>query len=239
MMKTNTVLGKVVRPLVIVVAGLAVMACSARPPMTPPSALDVPGTPARIEAAAFEADAIEVAEVGPPLEVAPSVEPVVEETPVPEDPIVTYTLRRGESLAHFARWAELPVETIADASERGLDEALPVGTIIRVPADVDMRSRIEFRRDAHHERRVEGYLASRGGSLNTTFHVVRTGDSAWSIAKENGRLPVWVVEAFNPSLDLEALLPGQSVMLPVTADMEPAAEPDAVSMVEEPELDGR
>ena len=144
----------------------------------------------------------------------------------PPEPFATYTLRRGESLAHFARWAQLPVEVIAEASDRSLHELLPVGTEIRVPADHDRRSLIEQARDGHHTRRAEGYLASRGGTVGTEFHLVRSGDTAWSIAKQY-RLPVWLLETFNPSLDMERLRPGQSLMMPVPADaviLEEAAE---------------
>ncbi len=135
-----------------------------------------------------------------------------------DEPVATYALRRGESLAHFARWAELPVEVIADESGLGLAEPLAVGTEIRVPADHARRSRIETGRDAHHVRRAEGYLESRGGAVGTDFYVVRTGDTAWDIAKQHGDLPVWILETFNPSLDLEDLRPGQAVMYPRTAD---------------------
>jgi LysM repeat protein len=67
--------------------------------------------------------------------------------------------------------------------------------------------------------RVEGYLASRGGSVGTDFVKVRTGDSAWKIAQDNQGIPVWVLEAYNPSVDLDALRPGQELMVPVLADV--------------------
>lgn len=211
-------------------AFLGLVACGPRPvahaPVysPAPSAL-VPPTPG---------DAVEDAAMDEaPTEPASDVTEVPVPTPVYAtenvgEPSVVYHLRRGETLDHFARWAELPVEVISEASQLPLDGSLAVGTAVRVPADHARRSRIELRRDAHHERRAEGYLASRGGSVGTEFYVVRTGDTAWEIAEQNGDLPVWLVETFNPSLDLEALRPGQAVMLPVTADMI-----DAVSLLDE------
>ncbi len=81
-----------------------------------------------------------------------------------------------------------------------------------------MRSLVEQRRDAHHVRRAEGWLASRGGSVGDEFYRVKTGDTAWTIARDHGNLPVWVVETWNPAVDLEALRPGQELMLPLPAD---------------------
>ncbi|MEQ1506381.1 MAG: LysM peptidoglycan-binding domain-containing protein [Myxococcota bacterium] len=134
------------------------------------------------------------------------------------DGIVTYELRRGETLAHFARWSGLPVEAIADASGLPLDTPLPVGTIVRIPLDEDRRARVETNRDAHHVARADGWLASHGGEVGTAFYRVRTGDTAWTIAKGHGGLPVWVIETWNPAVDLEDLRPGQELMLPVLAD---------------------
>lgn len=140
--------------------------------------------------------------------------------PVPDPtPIVTYELRRGESLAHFARWAGLPVEVIADTSDLALfNDQLPVGTVIRVPLDPEARGLFESRRDAHHVRRAEGWLASRGGSVGDQFYRVRTGDMAWTIARDHGDLPVWLLETYNPAVDLDRLRPGQELMLPIVAD---------------------
>jgi hypothetical protein len=133
-------------------------------------------------------------------------------------PLITYQLRRGETLAHFARWSELPLETIAEASGLSpLDDTLPVGTPIRVPLDEDGRARVETRRDEHRFRRAEGWLATHGGEVGTEFYKVRTGDSAWTIAKDHGEMPVWVIESYNPALNLERLRPGQELMLPLVA----------------------
>jgi hypothetical protein len=171
-----------------------------------PSAAIVPSTP--------DTSVVIAEETTPPM-VLPELVPVPE--PVPT---VMFELRRGESLAHFARWSGLPIEVIAEASGIWLeDDQLPVGTIVRLPIDPDTRSTVETKRDAHHVRRAEGWLAARGGSVGDEFYRVRTGDTAWTIARDHGDIPVWVVETYNPAVDLEALRPGQELMLPVVADM--------------------
>ncbi|MEZ4237692.1 MAG: LysM domain-containing protein [Myxococcota bacterium] len=172
---------------------------------------------------------VAVVDSGVPAEpaVVEAVEAVVDEAPaeqggldptVADKPLITFQLRRGETLAHFARWSELPIETIAAASGLSpLDDQLPVGTPIKVPLDEDARAKVEAARDDHRFRRAEGWLAAHGGEVGTEFYQVRTGDSAWTIAREHGQMPVWVIESYNPSLDLEALRPGQQLMLPLVA----------------------
>ncbi len=188
---------------------LSLVACGARPvaPATEVASLPVPPVVAVVPIALLE-----------PMEDALSVPESLEP---PE--LAVYHLRRGESLAHFARWSELPVEDIAELSALPLDDMLPVGTAVLVPLDVEGRGKLEANRDAHHLRRAEAYLASRGGSVGTEFHRVRTGESAWTVAKENSRIPVWLLETYNPSVDLDHLHPGMELMVPVLADSVAAA----------------
>ena len=120
------------------------------------------------------------------------------------------------------------METVAEASAVPLDDALQVGAEVRIPGDDTMRGRVESARDAHHRRRAQGYLASRGGAEGTETYTVRTGDTAWSIARDEAGVPLWLVESYNPSVDLDALRPGQRLMLPVIADTTAdAATPDS------------
>jgi LysM repeat protein len=160
-----------------------------------------------------------------PVEMLPEEEivvtpPEIAAAPEEEPMYAIYTLRRGETLAHFARWSGVPVEEIAEASGLDLAGSYAVGTELRVPvATPEQLGLIDEARESHREVRVEGYLASRGGSVGTDFVKVRTGDSAWKIAQDNQGIPVWVLEAYNPSVDLDALRPGQELMVPVLADV--------------------
>lgn len=141
-----------------------------------------------------------------------------------------FNLQRGETLAHFARWAELPVESIADASSLDLDGRYPVGTEIRVPLDPQGIARVRAARADHRTARVEGYLARRGGAAGVDAHTVRSGESAWAIARDTHGIPVWVLEAYNPEVNLDRLRPGQSLSVPVLADV-------TADAAEEPEVD--
>lgn len=141
------------------------------------------------------------------------VEVVVAPSAVPSP---SFVLARGETPAHFSRWSGVPIEEIASASDLQLGGVYPVGTVVVVPgANVDD---IESERIVHRGRRVADYLTSRGGSVGTTEHTVRTGDTAWTIAAAHDGIPVWLVEAYNPSTSLDRLYPGQILELPILAD---------------------
>ncbi len=142
-----------------------------------------------------------------------------EDEPEPLPPTATFALRRGETLAHFARWSGLPVEVIAETSGLDLFDTFAVGTEIRVPISGEPLAELATQRDLHHVRRAEGYLAARGGALGTEFYTVQTGDSAWTIARDQRGIPVWLLETYNPSSNLDNLRPGEELMVPIIADI--------------------
>ncbi len=191
--------------------------------------------------------------------VAPVVAPVEAELPLPlaveAAPIAAlaapalppaiethvWRLQHGESLAHFARWAELPVELIAETSGLPLDGQYPPGTVVRVPADAVELALVEARRDAHWKRKLDGYLASRGGEQGVEAYRVRTGDSAWTIARQAQGIPMWVLAAYNPDVRLERLVPGQALQVPVLHDtvVDAVPEPTLTALVQAAPVDAQ
>ena len=147
----------------------------------------------------------------------PTEEATVEEPP----PLtVSYTLRYGETLHHYARWAGLPIETIAEASSLDLSGSYSAGTTVVVPiAEEGDDAPITKARDAHHQKMAEGYLASRGGAVDVEFVTVRTGDSATSIARDQQGIPLWLLQTYNPTANLDRIRPGQELLVPVLADI--------------------
>ncbi|MEO0600284.1 MAG: LysM domain-containing protein [Myxococcota bacterium] len=232
-----------IRTLMLMLGGLA--ACNAfHPPEAPATpvadALSSDDNPVVIDAALPEGPSRDLpVAIVEPVEVAPdrADEPAsIEAGPSEAGPVdgafgappaAIYELRSGETLDHFARWSGTTVEEIAESSALSLGGRHDVGTEVVIAADDDLRATIDAARDAHHALRVDRYLERRGGLVDHATYTVRTGDTAWHVASRNGRLPVWLIEEFNPTLDLDALRPGQALTLPVTADMVPAASDDA------------
>jgi len=155
-----------------------------------------------------------------PSSASASSTPVVEELVEPEPaPVATFRLRHGETLHYFAKWSGLPVEVIAEASGLDLAGNYAVGEEVVIPSTgVDIAA-VETAREAHWNRRIEGYLASRGGALGSDFHTVATGETAWSISRESNGIPVWLLASYNPDVSLDALRPGEKLLVPVLADI--------------------
>ena len=50
--------------------------------------------------------------------------------------------------------------------------------------------------------------------LGTEVYIVRRGDSLWSIAQRYAGVPVWLLQQYNPDLDLAELRAGSQLVVP-------------------------
>lgn len=173
---------------------------------------------------------------------APSPAPmdvVAVESPAPDAPFegVEITIRPGENLVGLASVADLPVEMLVDAN--GLDPLSPLtpGETLRVPLSGEAGAVFLEARDFARADRLDHYLAGRGGLLGVETHVVRTGETAWGIARHQAGVPTWVLSAFNPDTNLDMLGIGQRVKVPVFGDSVAEAAPEEPA-ADTPELDG-
>ncbi len=147
-----------------------------------------------------------------PLEAIP---PEVGET-TPEPPSVAIEVRSGESLVLLADFADARAEDVADLNGIDVKDAIVPGQTLRVPTD----DAIDFgaRRDAWLTGKVNRYLARRGGVVGLDDRRVGTGDTAWSIARDQGRIPMWIVAYYNPDTDLDRLGIGDHLTVPLFGD---------------------
>ncbi len=161
---------------------------------------------------------------------------VMEEVAVPMERTLAVEVRTGENLVLLARWADSSVEALAELNGLDPTESLFPGQSLLIPsADEACDDTIVRTRDTASQARLDGYLDRRGGLMAVEEHRVRTGETAWGIAREQLGIPTWVLAAYNPDTDLEHLGIGERLMVPVLADTVAEVEPvqDAVD-VEDP-----
>ena len=124
----------------------------------------------------------------------------------------TFYLSSGETLSHYASWSGLSVDAIE--VESGLDSSgvYAVGTPIVLPISMDAIPAVSGAREAYLQGRFEEW--SMDGNVYNSSYTVQPGDSAWSIAEEYG-IDVWHLKEANPTMNLELLLPNQTLMVPI------------------------
>jgi LysM repeat protein len=142
----------------------------------------------------------------------------------PEPPSVGVEVRSGESLVLLADFADVRAEDLADLNAIDVKDAIVPGQSLRIPtADP---ADFQARRDGWLAGKVNRYLARRGGIVGLDERRVGTGDTAWSIAKEQGGIPMWIVAYYNPGADLDRLGIGDRLTVPVFGDTVADATPD-------------
>lgn len=187
--------------------------------------------PLALSAAAVEAQAL--ASV-PPAELTPSAELVLPEAALPEEvpasplvlpPTIEITVRHGETLVVLAGQAGCLAEELATLNGLDVSGSLRPGQPLLLPVDRVDGETLRSKRDEALAARLDRYLRARGGVAGVRTHRVRTGETAWAIARDGADLPTWVLAAYNPDVDLDRLRIGDSLQVPVLAEL--VAEADS------------
>ena len=55
--------------------------------------------------------------------------------------------------------------------------------------------------------------------VGTDTYVARRGDSLWNITRHDLKMPIWLLQQYNPDLDFTDLKPGTAVVLPKIEDV--------------------
>ncbi len=160
-----------------------------------------------------------------------SVGEAVEDFSIPDEPVAlgggatysTVTVRSGESLDRLSRWSGASVEELAALNELEITSPLIPGQVMEIP--IADQEAFDASRNGELEKRLERYLASNGGLAGIEGYTVRTGDTAWAIAKQIASVPSWVLAAFNPDRSLDHLSVGDTLYLPIMTQVADNEEP--------------
>jgi hypothetical protein len=158
-----------------------------------------------------------------PLETSEPVATIESDTPAP--PSVAIEVRSGESLVLLADLAHVRAEDVADLNSVDVKAALVPGQSLQVPVPEAEQTDFLARRDAWFAGKVERYVTRRGGVVGLQDRRVGTGDTAWSIARDEGRIPMWIVSFYNPDTNLDRLGIGDRLTVPVFGDTVADASP--------------
>ncbi len=156
----------------------------------------------------------EAEEIGPQL-VASEQSPLVADPSdysIAED--LTIEIQAAETLGHIAEWLDLRASRLRELNK--LRYGQPVVTGRRLTIELTQVSVEEFerRRRAYHQGLQEAFFAA-NRIVGTEVHIVRRGESLWSIAQNNPAVPIWLLRQHNPDVDFAEVRPKTPIVLPV------------------------
>jgi membrane-bound lytic murein transglycosylase D len=124
----------------------------------------------------------------------------------------------AETLGHYADWLGTSAARLRTINHLHGRTPVVMGRRIKLEFADITHDEFESRRRDYHERLQAAYFASHR-IAGTEVYIARRGDSLWSITQKSLKVPVWLLQQYNPDLDFGNLRPGTQISLPQVEDV--------------------
>jgi membrane-bound lytic murein transglycosylase D len=130
----------------------------------------------------------------------------------------TIRIVAAETLGHYADWLGMPAQQLRTLNHLKGRTPVVMGRRLKLEFKSVSAEQFEQKRRDYHERLQAAYFASHRIS-GTEVYIARRGDSLWSITQRAAKVPVWLLQQYNPDLDFGDLRPGTQISLPKVEDV--------------------
>jgi membrane-bound lytic murein transglycosylase D len=153
-------------------------------------------------------------ELGAGAEASASVDPV--DYSVASDQ--TIRVVAAETLGHYADWLGTSASRLRALNHLKGKTPVVMGKRLKLDFKKVTPEDFEQKRRDYHERLEAAYFASHRID-GTEVYIARKGDSLWSITQRSVKVPIWLLQQYNPDLDFGDLRPGTQISLPKVEDV--------------------
>jgi membrane-bound lytic murein transglycosylase D len=175
---------------------------------------------ARSEQAAEPVSASEAEEEGPSLVPGGAVARPSESIDYSVDDDQRIRVAAEETIGHYADWLGISASDVRRLNNLRFGASIAQGRRIKLDFSKVSQAEFESRRRAFHEQLEAAFFANHR-IVGTQVQVARRGDSLWTLAQNNGRLPTWLVAHYNPDIDFGALRAGLEIVIPKVEELPP------------------
>jgi membrane-bound lytic murein transglycosylase D len=153
-------------------------------------------------------------------EVSPALGPAADDAQQNADPTDysvskddTIVVATAETLGHYADWLRVSAQKLRQLNRLGYGKPVIVGHKVHLDFHRVSHEEFEQKRREYHQTLQASYFASHR-IVGTEVYIARRGDSMWTITQRFAELPVWLIQQYNPDLDLADLHPGTQIVMP-------------------------
>jgi membrane-bound lytic murein transglycosylase D len=125
----------------------------------------------------------------------------------------TIEVQAAETLGHYAEWLGLRASRLRELNKMSFGTPVVIGRRLRIDLAQVSGELFEQRRREYHQRLQEEFFAS-NRIVGTEVHVVRRGESLWTIAQKYQNVPVWLLRQYNPDVDFGDVRPRTQLVMP-------------------------
>jgi membrane-bound lytic murein transglycosylase D len=157
-------------------------------------------------------------------DLSPALGPAVE-TPTTADPIDysvgsdgTILVVAEETLGHYADWLGISAQRLRTVNNMKFGQPVIIGRKLKLDfAKVSREAFEQKRRDFHRNLQATYFAEHR--ILGTEVYIVRRGDSLWTVTQRYARLPMWLLQQYNPDVDFGEMRAGTELVVPKVEEM--------------------
>ncbi|MCG8619505.1 MAG: LysM peptidoglycan-binding domain-containing protein [Desulfobacterales bacterium] len=120
----------------------------------------------------------------------------------------------GETLGHYADWLGIPTQKIRSLNRLTYGKPISIGQAIKLPLPKSGWDRFEEKRFEYHQEIIEDFFDSYFVAGTDTYEV-KSGDTLWMLCANELEIPLWLLQKFNPTINLNALHPRQKLVYPL------------------------
>jgi membrane-bound lytic murein transglycosylase D len=157
---------------------------------------------------AAQAEALSPA-LGPGIEVSVSPDPT--DYSIAKDD--TIKVAAEETLGHYADWLDTSAARLRTVNHLTFKKPVLIGHKIKLEFVKVSREDFEQKRREYHRTEQASYFAAHR-IVGTDIYLARRGDSGWTVTQHNSDLPLWLLQQYNPDLDLAEMRPGTQIVVP-------------------------
>ena len=125
----------------------------------------------------------------------------------------TIRVAAAETLGHYAEWLGVSAGRLRQLNRMKFAKPVLIGHRLKLEFGGVSREEFESRRREYHAELQATYFAEHR-IIGTEVYIVRRGDALWNVTQRFGQLPIWLLQQYNPDVDLADLRPGTQIVMP-------------------------
>ena len=125
----------------------------------------------------------------------------------------TIRVAGDETLGHYADWLSVSTQHVREINRFKFHRAVLIGQRIKLDFRKVSREAFEAHRREYHQQLQAAYFAAHR-ILGTQVYIARSGDSLWTLTQRAAQIPMWLVQQYNPDVDLAELRAGTQIVMP-------------------------
>jgi len=129
----------------------------------------------------------------------------------------TISVISEETLGQYAEWLKIGASRLRALNKLKPGQPVLLGRKLKLDFSRVSRADFEQQRRDFHSRQQAAYFENRR-IIGTEIYIVRRGDSMWAITQRYDGLPAWLLQQYNPDIDLREMRAGTQIVVPRVQD---------------------